>query len=244
MLVVVLNNALDYERAQIHRWYRVPMARAPSRIGAEYLAFYQTGAFAPDERWRINCYAPVRRFRVCARREIIPEEADHPRADSLYYVISLGPMIQLERPVVSRRLRRLTFLPTTLDRLLAASEINDLWLRSSSQERLWSAFVQAGLETEMNYPLREELPHYVVDFAFFCRRGRIGLTLLDECGEIEAVSEATEQARAYLGTAEEWTILSKTGAEIEERTSHVVAQLQQLIMAAGGISPNIPHHWQ
>ncbi|RIK36443.1 MAG: hypothetical protein DCC55_27325, partial [Chloroflexi bacterium] len=45
VLVVVVNNAEDLRRAAAEGWYRIPQRRAPRRIGADYLAFYQTGAF-------------------------------------------------------------------------------------------------------------------------------------------------------------------------------------------------------
>jgi len=48
VLVAVLNNQPDFERARDEGWYRIPLKRAPRRIAAEYLAFYQTGAFGDD----------------------------------------------------------------------------------------------------------------------------------------------------------------------------------------------------
>ena len=51
----------------------------------------------------------------------------------------IGPLQQLARPSVSRKLRRVTFIPTTLARLLNANEINDLWDGGSLQDELWAA---------------------------------------------------------------------------------------------------------
>ncbi len=48
----------------------------------------------------------------------------------------------------SRALRRIAFIPTTLQRLLAAREINDLWQRDDPQQRLWLALREAGLLVE------------------------------------------------------------------------------------------------
>ena len=117
--------------------------------------------------------APVRGYRTAARRELIPAEPNHPRADERYHRIDLGTLEPLPRPIPSRRLRRITFIPTTLARLLEADEINDLWIKSSAQERLWAALKQADIEAERQYPLREDLPQYVADFALLCR-GRQG----------------------------------------------------------------------
>jgi hypothetical protein len=64
---------------------------------------------------------------VVKRRELFPEEPWHPRAEDEYYRVELGPLQRLARPVVSRRLRRVTFIATTLGKLLNAQEINDLF---------------------------------------------------------------------------------------------------------------------
>src|SRR5512137_2163567 len=90
VLVVVVNDPADLGRARDQGWYRIPLARAPWRIAADYLAFYQTGAFPPDERWAVRWLAAVRSYHIAPRRELIPEEADHPRADILYYKISVS----------------------------------------------------------------------------------------------------------------------------------------------------------
>ena len=79
VLVVVLNNLEDLHRAAAEGWYRIPQRRAPRRIGADYLAFYQTGAFKSQaEAQTVTYYAPTRRYRLLTRRELLPDEPDHP----------------------------------------------------------------------------------------------------------------------------------------------------------------------
>lgn len=168
VLVAVVNDPADLRRAQGEGWYRIPLARAPTRLGADFLAFYQTAAFPPEERWAVRWAAAVRGYRLTTRRELIPDEPHHPRADHRYYRVDLGPLWPLPRPIPSRRLRRITFIRTNAGRLLAAEEINDLWLQSSGRERLWQAIKQAGLAdaVEREYPLLDDAP-YTTDFAVF-----------------------------------------------------------------------------
>lgn len=168
VLVAVINDPADFDRAQAQGWYRIPLSRAPARIGADFLAFYQTAAFPPEERWAIRWIAAVRGYHFATRRELIPEQPDHPRADERYYRVTLGELLPLPRPVPSRRLRRIAFIRTTLERLLEAREINDLWIRTPPQERLWRALQQAGFadQVEHDYPLVDDLP-YTADFAVF-----------------------------------------------------------------------------
>jgi len=149
VLVAVINNQRDFEVARAQGWYRLPLKRAPRQVAADYLAFYQTAAFG-EEKWAVNYFAPVRRYHIARRRDLLPEEADHPRADDLYYKVEIGPLERLPAPIPSRRLRRITFIATTLDRLLSAREINDLWMGGVSEQELWEVF---GVEGDEEHPL-------------------------------------------------------------------------------------------
>lgn len=135
VLVVVVPTMDDWRKVRDEHWYRIPLKRAPRQIAAQYLAFYHTKACG-DLRWAIHHYAPVRCYQLMTRRDILPHAPDHVRANDLYYKVELGPLETLARPVVSRSLRRVTFIPTTLSRLLRSREIGDLWVRSRRQDKL------------------------------------------------------------------------------------------------------------
>jgi hypothetical protein len=139
VLVAVMNDPRDLDIARTQSWYRIPIKRAPTRVGADYLAFYFTGAFPPQQRHRIVYYAPIRAYRLAIRAELLPNEPDHPRAQERYFKVEIGALCELACPIVSLRLRRITFIATTLDRLLHAREINELWLRPRDDEAVWAA---------------------------------------------------------------------------------------------------------
>ena len=143
VLVVLVNNARDWEAIQREGWYRIPVKRAPRQVGAEYLAFFHTAAIE-ELKWSVHYYAPVQSMRVAPRRQLLPGEPDHPRANDLYYRVDLGPLTRLERPVRSRRLRRVTFIHTTLARLLEAEDVSGLWIKQPLRERLWVEFQPSG----------------------------------------------------------------------------------------------------
>ena len=42
VLVVVVNNAPDWQRVLHEGWYRIPFKQAPHPVAADYLAFYLT----------------------------------------------------------------------------------------------------------------------------------------------------------------------------------------------------------
>lgn len=126
VLVAVVTRTKDLGCVREERWYRVPVRRAPRNLAAEYLAFYQTAAFGA-ERWAVRYIAPVRQIDIVPRHTLLPDEADHPRAADRYYCFTLGPLWTLPSPVPSRRLRRITFISTTMGQLLRAHDVVDLW---------------------------------------------------------------------------------------------------------------------
>jgi hypothetical protein len=126
VLVVILKRPDDLRIVREEGWYRIPLATAPTPLAADYLAFYQPAAFG-KERWAIRFYAPVLRYRIALRRELLPHEAEHPRSDARYYQIELGRLEQLVPAIPAARLRRITFIPTSFGRLRAAHDVRNLW---------------------------------------------------------------------------------------------------------------------
>lgn len=133
VLVAIVPSLRDWALIQKEHWYRIPLDRAPRRIAASYLAFYHPSCFT-ETRWTISFYAPIERYTVVPRRLLVPDEPHHPRAEALYYRLEIGELRPLPRPIPSARLRRITFIITTLSRLLGATDVSDLWLRASPQE--------------------------------------------------------------------------------------------------------------
>jgi hypothetical protein len=148
VLVAIMNDRRDFDIAREQSWYRIPVKRAPKRVGADYLALYFGGAFPPSQRHQIIFYAPIHAYRLATRVELLPQERDHPRAGDRYFKLEIGPLQRLEHPIPSRKLRRVTFIPTTLAKLLDAGEINDLWDKRRPKDVLWSALRADDHETE------------------------------------------------------------------------------------------------
>lgn len=126
VLVAVVTRPSDLGRARDEGWYRVPLARAPRALAAEYLAFYQTAAFGA-ERWAVRYLAAVRAVGLATRAALLPDEPGHPRAAERYYRFALGPLWALPAPLPSRRLRRVAFIPTSFGQLLRARDVAELW---------------------------------------------------------------------------------------------------------------------
>ncbi|MCO6449833.1 MAG: hypothetical protein J5I90_03490 [Caldilineales bacterium] len=198
VLVAVVNNESDFARARNEHWYRIPVRRAPAQIAAEYLALYQTAAFGVQGQ-RINCFAPILRYHLTTRGEILPNQPDHPRAQDAYFKLELGEFQELERPIPSVRQRRITFIYTTLQRLLSAADVADLWLRDTARQKLYAAIRERGLAVECWYPV-EMGDRPEADLALFGAHGRLALYIDepswpdDDVGNGEAYSGPTSGA--------------------------------------------------
>lgn len=179
VLVAVMTSPRDLAVARDEGWYRIPKKRAPKGIHAEYLAFYFNRAFG-DQKWAIHWYARIMGHELVRRRDLPLSEPDHPRANQLYYKMQLGPLKRLERPIVSLRWRRVTFIHTTWDRFLEATEINDLFVEGAPYvDRLFYALREAGIFPEREYRVREGGSHYRVDLYVPCQAGAVAVVVGD-----------------------------------------------------------------
>ncbi len=142
VLVVIVNNQADWQRVVDQRWYRIPVKHAPTPLAADGLAFYFTKEFG-DHAWQVRFYAPVLRYRIAKRAELLPDQPAHRRAHERYYCVDLGGVTELPRPVPSRSLRRVTFIPTTWEQLCTAADVAELWQPDDASSMLWNDFPDA-----------------------------------------------------------------------------------------------------
>lgn len=228
VLVAVLNNAEDLRRAASEGWYRIPQRRAPKRIGADYLAFYQTGAFRDQDTARtVTYYAATRRYRLATRRDLIPNEPDHPHGNDYYFRVELGPLQRLERPVPARSYRRLTFIHTTFDRLLNAQDVLDLFRKDDPFDTLWDALRKHKLR-----PLKNRLAgDRPVDIALRARGGYLGVNCVDNVAMLE------EQP---FPLAERWELIQLSPARIEQDLTGCLRQIGTALLRLGGSVLNAP----
>jgi hypothetical protein len=173
VLVAYVPSPEDFEIVRREGWYRIPQRFAPKGLHAEYLAFYFGGKFG-EEKWAIHYYARRAGHELARRRDLLPDQPDHPRADDIYYKVQLDPLRKLAQPIVSLRWRRVTFIHTTWDRFQDATEINDLFIEGGPYvDRLYATLKERGIHPERDYRLAEESPEYVVALSVPTRDGRV-----------------------------------------------------------------------
>jgi len=198
VLIGIMNSQRDFEIARSERWYRIPRRRAPeSATEAVVLGFYFTRAFG-DEKWAIHYYAPVEGHELVCRRDLLPDQPDHPRADEPYYKLQLGRLMKRDEPIPSLRWRRITFIESTWDRFVAAEEINDLY--ATGADGLYVTLREENLLPEREFPFREGGAEYTLDMVIHCRQGTVCIATGDRPApanalrdpDVEAVRRAVE----------------------------------------------------
>lgn len=205
VLVAYVPQPADFEIIQAQNWYRIPQQQAPKGLHAEYFAFYFGRRFGP-EKWAIHYFAPQLGHELTTRLALFPDQPDHPRAQEMYYKVQLGPLQKLAQPIVSLRWRRVTFIHTTWDRFMDASEINDLFVDGEPYvDRLYATLKERGIQAERNYQVKEPSRAYLLPLVVWCKNGRIDLTtdqLDQQQNELDKLAaRIAEQVTQYGGLA-------------------------------------------
>jgi hypothetical protein len=151
ILVAVMTSPRDLEIARLLGWYRIPLRTAPKIIAVDYLAFYQTGGFG-EEKWRVQYVAPVKGYELTTRAELLRDEPDHPRAREEYFKIQIGALERLPIPILADKWRRITFLYTTGEYLLAAETIRELVVYNEERQTLWKSLRERAIQSQDYVP--------------------------------------------------------------------------------------------
>jgi very-short-patch-repair endonuclease len=240
VLVAIMNNLLDFDIALHQQWYRIPVRSARRRLKERWpprwLAFYQTKVFG-TERWAINYYASVRGIRVVARRDLLPEDPSHPRADELYHKIEIGPLQRLPQPIASRRWRRIVFIPTTWEKFARAVEINDLYDESPLEDRLWAEFKRHDIDAERQYFVQPKDRLYALDFAIFCEGGSLDVETDGEHWHIDRDRAPLDYRRDNDLVRSGWKVVRFDGQQIRERAAEeCIPVVMETINGLGGLA--------
>ena len=151
VLVAIVNNQEDFDIAQNHNWYRIPVSSAKKllkeRWPPKWLAFYQTKIFG-DEAYSISYYAKVLDIREVHRSQLFPNDPLNKKNSNKYYQLILSSLKKLHQPILSRRWRMIVFIPTTWQKFISAVEINDLYDESPLEDLLWAEFKRHKIPAE------------------------------------------------------------------------------------------------
>ena len=238
VLVAIINNQRDLEIARTRHWYRIPVKSADRFIRdieqMQYLAFYQTRIFERDA-FAVNYYAEIERMSTVPRIELLPDEAGHQNAEGLYYKLELSPLQRLSQAIPSKRLRRVTFITTTLAKFTMAQEINDLYHTSPIEDLMWEALKAAEIQAERQYEIRERDASYDLDFFVECSDGaKIDIECNgDAYHSTKAARDRDRRRNTYLTTCG-WLVQRFGADELRNDIRSCVNRIRTLINQHGG----------
>jgi len=130
VLVCVINRLRDWHFVNNAHWYRIPMNRAPRQFVVDYVAFFVSRAARQKRPSGIYAYAPMRGYELQHRRDLLPNEPKHPRANDLYYRIALGDIIPKNPPILNPHHYTVTFILTTGENFIVAQSVDELFIPS------------------------------------------------------------------------------------------------------------------
>lgn len=233
--MAIMNDPADFAIAQEQHWYRIPVQSAPKRWPPQWLAFYQTKSF-PEEKYSIKYFAHVNEIRTVSRQQLFPDEPQNRKSSRVYYQLLLEPLQSLPIPIVSRKWRRIVFIPTTWEKFLQAREINDLYDESPLEDRLWTELKQRGFFAERQYYLKVESQFYCLDFAFFCRDGKLNIETDGDTWHSSRNRIAKDNRRDNYITIAGWYILRFNSKQINtDLLKHCIPIIEKALNQFGGL---------
>lgn len=176
VLVGVVNRQKDFERLRYQQWYRIPHGRSVKGIYAEYLAFFLSRSFK-EKNGGIHYYAKRTGHELVRRCDLLPDEANHARANDLYYKIQLGELRERVPPILNPTRRPVVFVYTTWDRFVAAHQIADLYSTADHfVDRVAFALRQQGIPTERIWEAEQRTDDGGAHLHIKCQSGDIVAT--------------------------------------------------------------------
>lgn len=174
VLVGVINRKRDYVHLREDHWYRIPQKRMQRGIHAEYLAFFLSGKVFGEQSGMIPYYARMRGLELAYRRDLLPKEAQHPRANEVYYKVQLGELLEKNPPITNPTRRTISFIFTTWDRFVRAGAISDLYSEADYYvDRVYHALRSKGIHAERFWEAERRETGYGAQVRVLCEGGSL-----------------------------------------------------------------------
>jgi very-short-patch-repair endonuclease len=239
VLVAILRSHQDFAIAREQNWYRIPVDSAQrllkDRWPPTWLAFYQTKAFG-DQAYAVNYLCKVTDIRIMARSELLPDEPKDERSERLYHKIAFDRLSPLQAPIPSQRFRRFVFIPTTLRKLKAAAEINDLFDDSPLENKLWSALKAVRISAERQELVRVQTKRYYLDFAIYCAKGKLDVETDGDTWHATPEKAPLDNLRDNDLHSAGWSLLRFNTLQVREQLSeYCVPKIADTVNELGGI---------
>jgi len=235
VLVAIMRSKRDWRIAQEQLWYRVPVDKAPKRWPPRWLAFYLTKTFGV-EGLSVQYYGRVESICELSRSQLFPQEPAGARSNRRYYKVGLQSLLRLPQPILSRRFRRIVFIPTTWTKFSNAVEINDLFDESPLEDRLWAELKRLRINAIRQMDIQAGGENYRLDFALYCREGKVDVETDGDSWHARPERIPLDNRRDNALTGLGWHVLRFNGHQVrEEMAEYCLPQITETVGWLGGI---------
>jgi very-short-patch-repair endonuclease len=235
VLVGILIRKSSLEILKTERWYHIPVEKARKEWPPKILAFYQGYPFG-DEAFQIRYFGEVDQIEIVPRKELFPnDERNKHKAEKLYYRLSLKKLREREKPILSYRPRAWAFISTTMTKFENAEQVNDLYVGSALEERLWKALKYTNILAEREWKVKIQDHTYYLDFAVFCKTGKLAIETDGYSYHYDSKTKIDYDTwRQNEIEIDDWHFLHYTTKQVKDNRTPYLAQIQTKIEQLGG----------
>lgn len=220
VLVAIMNKPLDFAKLREKLWYRIPVSSVEKWLRdkwpPQWIAFYQTKEFKQDA-YAINYFGRVVEIRKVYRWQLFPENPHDEKSQRQYYQIFISSLEPLPQPIISRRRRRIVFIPTTWQKFSNAIEINDLYAESGLEDRLWMEFKSWQIIAERQEYIEVNKHNYFLDFAIYCAKGKVDVETDGDFWHANSEKATEDNLRDNDLKTSGWQVLRFNTLQIQEQ---------------------------
>lgn len=239
VLVAIINNKLDFSILREQCWYRIPVASVEKwlkdRWPPQWLAFYQTSAFEA-EKHAVNYFGQVLHICEVYCWQLFPDEPRDEKSNKRYYQVFIQSLQKLPKPIYSPRRRRIVFIPTTWEKFVHATQINDLYDESPLEDKLWAEFKRNNIPAERQEFIVVKGKAYALDFAVYCAKGNIDVETDGDFWHANRERAPQDSMRDNHLESVGWRVLRFTSRHIEQQAAtYCIPTVANTINSLGGI---------
>jgi len=239
VLVAIINDKRDFAIVQNQNWYRIPVSSAQKwlkeRWPPQWIAFYQTKVFGGGA-YSVRYYAKIIDIRTVYRHELFPNELLNEKSNRQYYQLIFASLKELPTPILSRRRRRIVFIPTSWQKFIKAIEINDLYDESPLEDRLWAEFKRHNIPAERQEFVTIKQKNYFLDFAVYCAKGNLDVETDGDSWHANPEKAAEDNLRDNALISVGWKVLRFDTAKVQERAGdYCIPRIVETINTLGGV---------
>ncbi len=244
ILIALIKDNNDFIYLFKYGWYRIPTKRiksVPKMVidgSIKYIGFYQGKIFGEDG-FQVRYYSKVKNVKIVERNELFPNELYNDKTYDKYYKIEIEDLIKLEKPILSKKRRIIIFINSNMKKFLSADEINDLYLGSSIEEKLWKELKKNMIPAEREFHEKIKSFNYFIDFALFCKNIKLAIECDGDAYHLSEKDVKYDKIRDNNLKSKGWNVLRYTTYDINQDLNNVIYQVKESINRYGGIDKNI-----